>query len=78
MPIRRVPRDLRCQGGKTRMHARLLLSQLIFSLEKKPTTWVAEVRREVCTSRKYLKPETSKKTDLLSKKSFAKRERFWQ
>lgn len=76
MPISKVPKDFRCQGGKTRMHARLLLSQLIFSLEKKPTTCWEEVRGDVCTSIKYLKPETSKKTDLLSRNNLAKRERF--
>ena len=61
-----------------RMQAKLLLSQDIFSLEKKPMIWFCggELAELVCTRRKYLKPETSKKTDLLSRKSFAKRERF--
>lgn len=33
-----APRPFRCHGGKTRMHARLLLSHDIFSFEKKPVT----------------------------------------
>jgi len=67
-----------------RIHARLLLSQDIFSLEKKPTIWLVGGEEAgsgegvVWTRRKYLKPETSKNTDLLSRKSLAKRERFWQ
>ena len=31
---------MRCQGGKMRIQARLLLSQESFSLEKKPTIWL--------------------------------------
>lgn len=38
-PMSREPSPLRCQGGKTRMQARLLLSHESFSLEKKPQIW---------------------------------------
>ena len=38
-PIRIRPSPLRCQGGKIKMQARLLLSHDNFSLEKKPIIW---------------------------------------
>lgn len=58
--IKRVPSDLRCQGGNIRIQARLFWSHESFSLEKKPTTCRARLggfvvficdAEDVCTRR---------------------------